>query len=115
MCWQLSMVSLPASYDVARPPRNGRDSKTRTECPTPPRAAAADRPAKPPPMTITSGIHIRIAKRESANRDARAMAAAPVAIDDLENKPNNDGDKKDVARFQCHKISSSSMPEVREP
>jgi hypothetical protein len=31
------------------------------------------------------------------------MAAAPVTVDDLENKPNNNGDKKDVARFQCHK------------
>src|ERR1039457_2022391 len=60
-CWQLS-IRTEASPDcasgneVARPPRNGRASNTWTRNPAPPRAAAAESPANPPPITITLGI-----------------------------------------------------------
>src|ERR1039457_1742999 len=60
-CWQLS-IRTEASPDcasgneVARPPRNGRASNTWTRNPAPPSAAAAERPANPPPITIALGI-----------------------------------------------------------
>src|SRR5271165_4553701 len=64
MCWQLSTVSpspsapfAPGSvYEVARPPRNGRDSNSSTSKPAPPSAAAADKPASPPPAMRTLAI-----------------------------------------------------------
>src|SRR5262245_14752687 len=44
-------------YDVARPPKKGRDSNTSTSNPAPPSAAAADNPASPPPAISTLGTH----------------------------------------------------------
>ena len=42
------------------------------------------------------------------------MPAAPVIIvDDLENDPQYDGDKDDVAGFESHNLRFLSMTEVR--
>src|SRR5436190_3654368 len=81
MCWQLSMNSasspLPTSYDVARPPRNGRDSRTLTECPAPPSAAAVASPAKPPPMTMTSAIGMPVFKGENYDATGTRLRRPP--------------------------------------
>src|SRR5258708_20123301 len=53
-CWQLSTCSPSGNtYDVARPPRNGRCSNRRTRQPASASATPADSPPSPPPITIT--------------------------------------------------------------
>src|SRR5207253_5657363 len=55
----VSGISSPpagTAYDAARPPRNARVSNRSTSKPAPPKAAAAESPARPPPAIRTLGI-----------------------------------------------------------
>src|SRR6185437_8360498 len=84
------MNSAPSSTGAARagsrrvqmrPPIRSRASRTRTERPALPSAAAAARPAAPAPITMTSGLSVPIALPLCyRNDDARTPPVAPVSL-----------------------------------
>src|SRR5262245_48291542 len=88
-CWPLSTTA-PVSAsrkDEARPPRRGRASSTVTRVPRSARATAAERPAKPPPITTTcamSGGQLRPSPRRQRKPDALVARQRDALVEDVE-------------------------------
>src|SRR5262245_1204186 len=88
-CWPLSTTA-PVSAsrkDDARPPSRVRASSTVTRVPRSASATAADRPAKPPPMTTTCGMSNRQLgppPRRERQPDALVARQRNALVEDVE-------------------------------
>src|SRR5262245_12894456 len=88
-CWPLH-TKAPATSSrkaEARPPRRGRASTTVTRVPRSARATAAERPAKPPPITTTcamSGGELRASPRRQGKPDTLVARQHDALVEDVE-------------------------------